>query len=42
MTKRADHLMERSEEWVKEGKLVARDESIVFSPNYPKEIKNNH
>ena len=45
--KMVDHLTERGEEWVKGGKLVIRDENIVFSPNYPKEyypkeIKNNH
>jgi hypothetical protein len=32
-----DHLTEREEEWVKGGKLVIRDENLVFSPNYPKE-----
>ena len=32
-----DHLSDRGEDWVKDGKLVIRDENIVFSPNYPKE-----
>ena len=32
-----DHLSHRGEDWVKDGKLVIRDENIVFSPNYPKE-----
>tara|TARA_R110002111_G_scaffold262827_1_gene341535 strand:- start:205 stop:1830 length:1626 start_codon:yes stop_codon:yes gene_type:complete len=32
-----DHLSNRGEDWVKDGKLVIRDENIVFSPNYPKE-----
>ena len=35
--KMVDHLSERGEEWVKDGKLVIREENIVFSPNYPKE-----
>lgn len=40
------HLAERGEEWVKDGKLVIREENVVYSPNYPteyypKEIKNN-
>ncbi|MEQ8219809.1 MAG: arylsulfatase [Arenibacter sp.] len=44
--KMVGHLTERGEEWVKDGKLVIREENIIFSPNYPKEyypkeIKNN-
>ncbi len=35
--KMVSHLTERGEEWVKDGKLVIREENIVFSPNYPKE-----
>ena len=35
--KMVGHLTERGEEWVKDGKLVIREENIVFSPNYPKE-----
>lgn len=40
------HLAERGEGWVKDGKLVIREENVVYSPNYPteyypKEIKNN-
>ncbi|MEZ4970223.1 MAG: arylsulfatase [Flavobacteriaceae bacterium] len=35
--KMVGHLMERGEEWVKDGKLVIRDKDLVFSPNYPKE-----
>lgn len=31
----AEHLQERGEEWVKDGKLVIRKESILYSPNYP-------
>ena len=32
-----DHLSERGEEWVKDGKLVIREESMLYSPNYPKQ-----
>lgn len=31
----AEHLQERGEEWVKDGKLVVRKESLLYSPNYP-------
>lgn len=36
----AEHLQERGEEWVKNGKLVIRKESLLYSPNYP-DNKNN-
>ena len=32
-----NHLSERGEEWVKDGKLVIREESMLYSPNYPKQ-----
>lgn len=31
----AEHLQERGEEWVKDGKLVIRKKSLLYSPNYP-------
>lgn len=31
----AEHLQERGEEWVKDGKLVVRKKSLLYSPNYP-------
>lgn len=30
-----EHLSERGEEWVKNGQLVVRKESMLYSPNYP-------
>lgn len=30
------HLSERGEEWVKDGKLVTRQNTLLYSPNYPK------
>lgn len=30
------HLSERGDGWVKDGKLVVRQESMLYSPNYPK------
>lgn len=30
-----EHLSERGEEWVKDGKLVIREKSLLYSPNYP-------
>lgn len=33
--KMVDHLSERGDAWVKDGKLVIRQENIIFSPNYP-------
>jgi len=35
--KMIDHLSTRGDEWVKNGKLVIRQENILFSPNYPKD-----
>lgn len=32
-----EHLQERGEEFVKNGKLVTRDSTLLYSPNYPKE-----
>ena len=32
-----DHLSERGDEWVKDGHLVVRQKSQLYSPNYPKE-----
>ena len=32
-----EHLAERGEEWVKNGKLVVREKSLLYSPNYPKD-----
>lgn len=31
----AGHLSERGEDWVKDGKIVVREESMLYSPNYP-------
>jgi len=31
-----DHLSERGEGFVKDGKLVIRESSLLYSPNYPK------
>ena len=31
----AEHLQERGEEWVKDGKLVIRKKSLLYGPNYP-------
>ena len=31
----ASHLEERGEDWVKDGKLVIRKQSMLYSPNYP-------
>lgn len=31
----ADHLSERGEEWVKDGNLVVRTKSLLYSPEYP-------
>lgn len=31
-----EHLSERGEEWVKDGKLVTREKTLLYSPNYPK------
>lgn len=30
------HLSERGEEWMKDGKLVTRQNTLLYSPNYPK------
>lgn len=30
-----NHLSERGEEWVKDGKLVIRSKTLLYSPNYP-------
>ena len=30
-----NHLQERGEEWVKDGKLVQRQQNQLYSPNYP-------
>jgi arylsulfatase len=30
-----DHLRERGEGFVKDGKLVIRNETLLYSPNYP-------
>lgn len=32
----ADNLAERGEEWVKDGKLVTRNKTMLYSPHYPK------
>lgn len=32
----AEHLQERGDEWVKNGKLVVRHQSLLYGPNYPK------
>lgn len=34
-----EHLSERGEEWVKNGELVVRKESLLYSPNYPDKRK---
>ena len=31
----AEHLEERGEEWMKDGELIVRDKSLLYSPNYP-------
>lgn len=31
-----NHLSERGEEWVKDGQLVVREKTMLYSPNYPK------
>ncbi|MCP4644303.1 MAG: arylsulfatase [bacterium] len=31
-----DHLAERGDQWVKDGKLVPRPKRMLYSPNYPK------
>lgn len=31
----AEHLKERGEDWVKDGKTVTRKQSLLYSPNYP-------
>ena len=31
----ASHFEERGEDWVKDGKLVIRKQSMLYSPNYP-------
>ena len=31
-----EHLSERGEEWVKDGKLVTRKSTLLYSPNYPR------
>lgn len=32
----AEHLQERGEDWVKDGKLVIRKQNLLYSPNYPR------
>ena len=32
-----DHLQERGTEFVKDGKLAVRDQTLLYSPNYPKD-----
>lgn len=32
-----NHLLERGEEWVKDGKLITRSKTLLYSPNYPHE-----
>lgn len=34
-----EHLSERGEEWVKNGELVVRRESLLYNPNYPNKRK---
>ena len=31
------HLQERGTDFVKDGKLVVRDQTLLYSPNYPKD-----
>lgn len=31
-----EHLSERGEDFVKDGKLVIRKKTMLYSPNYPK------
>lgn len=35
----AEHLAERGEDWVKDGEIVVRKNSMLYSPNYPKAKK---
>lgn len=32
-----NHLKERGEEWVKDNRLVIRNQNLLYSPNYPKQ-----
>lgn len=32
-----EHLSERGDEWVKDGKLMTRENTLLYSPNFPKE-----
>lgn len=32
----ADHLSERGNEWVRDGKLQTRSTTLLYSPNFPK------
>ena len=32
----ADHLSERGDEWVRDGKLQTRSTTLLYSPNFPK------
>jgi len=34
-TRLVDHLSERGEQWVKDGKLCLRKQSMPYSPNFP-------
>ncbi len=36
-----DHLSERGEEFVKNGKLVIREKTILYGPNFPKDERTN-
>ncbi len=36
-----DHLSERGEGFVKDGKLVKRTENMVYSPNYPEDERTD-
>lgn len=38
----ADHLSERGEGFVKDGKLVRREETLLYSPNYPKDDRTEN
>ena len=37
-----NHLSERGEEFVKDGRLVKRKETMLYSPNYPKDERTEN
>ncbi len=37
-----EHLSERGEEFVKEGKLVMREETMLYGPNFPEDLRRDN